>query len=72
MGVDVNFQGHSGNSALADAAREGHLDIVRQLLVIGANVNLRDNDGNTALSIAIEAGHETVAELLRQYGGGGP
>merc|ERR1712216_557132 len=33
-GVDVNVKGYLGNTALARAARHGHLDVVKRLLAV--------------------------------------
>jgi hypothetical protein len=51
-------------SALHEAARAGHAEIVRLLLDAGARPSLRDGDGKTARDVATEHGHVAVAERL--------
>ena len=51
-------------NALHLASKEGHLDIVTELLKRGANVEAATKKGNTALHIASLAGHEEIVKLL--------
>src|SRR3989442_15367603 len=51
-------------TALHEAAKEGHTDIAKQLLARDADVNARDIDGATPLIVAVEHGHREFAELL--------
>ena len=66
---------HSGSvpqeslgSALYSAARGGYLDIVQQLLSMGADINaiVKGHDGGTALQAAAARGHLPIVELLLQ------
>jgi cytohesin len=61
-----------GSSALAgplhDAAEQGSLHEVRQLLTQGTNVNAKDQHGATPLHLAIRWGHEDVVTLLLTQG----
>lgn len=52
-------------SALHEAARGGHDEVVCFLLEHGADPALRDGDGRIALDLAIERGHAQVAAMLR-------
>lgn len=52
-------------SALHEAARGGHVRIVRMLLNAGASPMQLDGDGVTALQVAEKGGHLEVVELLR-------
>lgn len=53
-------------SALHEASRAGHVDVVRLLLERGAHAMLKNGDGTTALELAQAAGHGMVVEVLRQ------
>jgi serine/threonine-protein phosphatase 6 regulatory ankyrin repeat subunit B len=53
---------------LVEAARDGNLARVRELLDAGANVNQADNHGDTALMAASRYGHATVVEMLLAAG----
>lgn len=55
-------------SALLYAAREGHVQIVKQLLDAGADIELADADGVTPLLIAIMNQRLDVAMLLVERG----
>jgi len=46
---DLNKQGKHGNSAIMKAAREGNVDIVKELIGKGAELDLKNVDGNAAL-----------------------
>ena len=46
---EINKQGKHGNSAVMKAAREGQVDIVKELIGLGANLDLKNVDGNSAL-----------------------
>ncbi|KAI9660928.1 MAG: hypothetical protein M1821_009255 [Bathelium mastoideum] len=66
-GADVKAQGSGGSTALhlACSLRSPNLDIVAQLLLLGANANDKDNRCQTALHIATLRGNaELVAFLL--------
>ena len=56
------------DSPLADAAREGDVDVVRSLLSQGADVNAARGDGMTALHWAAETMNGQVAQILVDAG----
>ncbi|CAF1132972.1 unnamed protein product [Adineta ricciae] len=60
---------NNGLNALHLASKEGHVNIVQELLSRGANVNAATKKGNTALHIASLAGQEEVVKLLVKYNG---
>jgi ankyrin repeat protein len=72
-GADVNVQdprpllGH-GNTPLHYAASCGHVELVRELLRLGADVDARCNSGWTPLMRACNAEHPGVAEILLDAG----
>lgn len=67
-GADANERGHHGSSPLADAAGNGHLEIVKLLLANGAQVNAHDMYGDTALRRAAGNGRYAIAKLLLDKG----
>ena len=55
-----------GDTAINKAARWGHSEVVRQLVIAGANVQQTTTDGWAPVLGAAEAGHdETLVELAR-------
>jgi ankyrin repeat protein len=57
-----------GLTALLYAAREGHVDCIRELARARADLNLADPDGTTALVLALMNGHWDAAKLLIESG----
>src|ERR671913_518796 len=68
--VDVNGIDDQGNTALMQAARFGHDEVVSALLIAKADMNIRNNEGKTALMLAAEAGHDQTVAVLTQAGAG--
>lgn len=66
--VDVNGVDADGNTALIEAARFGHDDVVTALLIAKADVNAKTRDGKTALMLAAEGGHDETVRILTQAG----
>ncbi|XP_015790056.1 ankyrin repeat and KH domain-containing protein 1 isoform X2 [Tetranychus urticae] len=60
-GADIEA---GGNTPLMEAAQEGHIELVKHLINVGANVNATNANGETALMHACENGHTDVAEIL--------
>lgn len=48
-GADVNIQDNYGDTALMVVARNGHYQVIRQLIQSHADVNLVNRDGNNVL-----------------------
>ena len=48
------------------AAREGHDDIVRELLQYGATIDRRDEHGDTALDVALSARNKLMNAFVAQ------
>ncbi|KAI1742073.1 hypothetical protein F4680DRAFT_412793 [Xylaria scruposa] len=67
-GVDPNFRGHDGWSALHWAAEESHLEVVQLLLEAGANVNAVSSYGTAPLHCAANGGLVSIVTLLLQEG----
>ena len=67
--VDVNGVDDQGNTALILAARLGHDEVVRTLLLAKADVRVKNKDGKTALMLAAEGGHDETVAALTQAGG---
>lgn len=64
--VDVNGVDADGNTALIEAARFGHDDVITALLIARANVSAKNKQGKTALMLASEGGHDECVRLLTQ------
>lgn len=58
-----------GTTALHEATRAGHLEIVKLLVANGAHVNATDFSGLTPLKLALGRRQSNIAEFLRQNGG---
>src|SRR5215213_11233702 len=56
--VDVNGIDDQGNTALIQAARFGHNEVVTQLLIARADPKIKNQEGKTALAVAAEGGHD--------------
>ncbi|KAG5826947.1 hypothetical protein H9Q74_002968 [Fusarium xylarioides] len=65
-GVNVNFQGGDGRTALMLAAFGGTVGMVKLILAAGGNPNIQDKNGNTALTLARNV--EKFKALLRAPG----
>jgi len=64
----VNSRDARGRSALHEAARHGHVDIVSALLAAGADLNVRDADGLSPLLDAVSGGHLAAIDPLLAAG----
>lgn len=66
LAAGVNSRGPSGETALHCAAKEGHDEVCRILLMNfeGIDVNAKMKDGRTPLHIASERGHLEIVKLL--------
>ncbi len=60
--------GAKTDSALIEAARNGHLETVRSLLDAGAPINAQDAQGMAALHHAAKNGHNGTVQLLIERG----
>jgi ankyrin repeat protein len=67
-GADINARDDEGYTALAKAAKNGHLPAVQTSINLGADPNTRTVEGKTALQFAVENGHRDVANFLRSRG----
>ena len=69
-GADINVRNRNSNNdtALMQASKNGHLDIVRYLVEQGAKINLRDDVGNTAASLAYDKGEIEIYDYLKANG----
>lgn len=62
------FRLFQNGTKLIEAASDGSLERVANILSLGANVNVRDKWGWSALSMAAYGGHEKIAKLLLACG----
>ena len=63
-GIDVNYKGENGYTALMIAAYNGQNNAVDFFLDKKANLCIKDNRGNTALMGAIVTGEDEIAKKL--------
>jgi ankyrin repeat protein len=69
LGADVNQTMPSGSTALTVAASEGHLDVVRCLVELGARTGAVDNYGNTAIIASARDGQYVTVKYLLEGAG---
>ena len=72
-GANVHQTDKYGDTCLHYAAERGHVEVVSQLLAVGAKenpdyVNARDDDGSTPLMVTCYNGHVNVATYLVEHG----
>ena len=65
---NVNGKGYDGDTPLMKAAREGHAEVVKKLLLAGANPAMYSNYGYTALHYAASRNHIQCGILLVEGG----
>ena len=67
VGAELNALNKDDCTPLMLACAEGHTDVVKYLLHLGADMVLRGNDGMTCLHLAAQSGHlECVHAILTQ------
>ncbi|KAI9675505.1 MAG: Ankyrin repeat domain-containing protein 44 [Trizodia sp. TS-e1964] len=66
-GARLEARGLKGQTAMHNAARNGHEIVALLLLDRGANIEARDSDGFTPLHHAALNGHDAVIRLLLDY-----
>jgi len=62
--LQIGDRDHIGFTCLHYAAKEGHMDVVRNLVENHAKVNAKDNEGVQALMLAAERGHFDSVRFL--------
>lgn len=68
-GADINSQTKSDKpTALMYAARNGHLPVVRLLLMRGADPNILTSSGKSAIAFAMRQRHPDTAIVLLEHG----
>lgn len=68
MNMKVDMRCSEGRTAMMLAAAEGHEDVVKLLLAVGAEVGARSTNGGTALMWAACRGRVGVVETLVEEG----
>lgn len=66
--IEINGFDDEGNTALIEAARFGHDEVVTALLLAKADPNVKNKVGKTALMLAAEGGHDQTVRTLSQAG----
>lgn len=61
---NLNQRGENGDSALMIAARDGKIEVVKELIEAGADVNHKNDDNNNALWPACRSENTEIIELL--------
>jgi ankyrin repeat protein len=71
---DVNYVNKYGQTALMWACAFGHLDVIQELINVGANINIIDNFGFSALDIcshnyklSSNKIYVSIIEILNKY-----
>ncbi len=68
-GADINVVSMDrGNTPLMDAAAEGDVDLVKDLLEAGSSVDVKSKAGQTALILAVGQKNEEIARILIEAG----
>jgi ankyrin repeat protein len=67
-GAEINIKNKSGRTALMLAASEGHVNIVRTLVLAGADINVTDEDEMNVLAHAADNNHAAVVRFLKSKG----
>jgi len=68
QGAQLHMSDYDGRTALHIACCEGHVDVVKHLLDLGAPVHVRDRYGDTPLDDALTFRRAAVVSMLRQTG----
>ena len=68
--IDISLRDSAGRTALHNAARNGHVDVVRLLLDAGASIDTLDLDRRSALVWAVRKNQISVTKLLLKRGSG--
>ena len=66
-GADPNAADLKGETALMQAAFDGHDELAELLIEAGADPNAANLHGDTAMSLAISKGHRRVAAILCEF-----
>ena len=62
--INLNAEDEYGNTALMCAAKEGRIDIAKDLIAAGANVDAKNKHEETALMYAAQNGYTRIAKDL--------
>ena len=63
-GADPDATGNRGETALINAAYQGHINVVRTLLEKGADATRKNEKGVTALAFARMRRHDKIVSLF--------
>jgi len=67
-GSDLNLRGvYHKNTALMEAALNGHIKMVKLFLQHGAYIQFHNREGKTAADLAKEAGYQKIADLINHH-----
>ena len=66
-GADVNYS-DGDNTPLMEAARNGHIEIMKYLISHGADIHKTDNSGKTCLHVAVLNDKLDIVQYLASIG----
>ena len=65
-GAKIDHQNQKGETPLMRAARQGHVEAMKALILAGANPDLKDQEGRTIFEVVKGVRPEDLKELLRK------
>ena len=68
MNIHIDDTNNAGETGLSNACYSGYLNIVKELIRVGADLNLPDQDGDTPLMMACREGHIDIFRELINAG----
>jgi ankyrin repeat protein len=64
LSININEKDNNGHTQLYRAVVNKNIELVKQLLTVGAEINTRDNNGLTPLHVAVQQGNTAMVSKL--------